>query len=135
MLHTLINICGRVAQTIHHRRVADLDSAKEALTLMEKTHRVNYLEAFDMHERLIQPSKYRKVLQGALVQMHFTMTHWYIGPKGQRHASDVFVADIYSMCVLTPPKATGPVTPRKRKFANMDPMTPDISPKKFRKTP
>jgi hypothetical protein len=48
---------------------------------------------------------------------------------------DVFVANIYSMCVLIPPKATGPVTPRKRKFANMDLMTPDVSPKKFRKTP
>jgi hypothetical protein len=80
---------------------------------MEKTHHVNYLHAFNMHGRLIQPSEYCKVLQGALIQMHFTMTHWYIGAKGQRHMSDVCVADIYSMCVLTPPKATGPVTPRK----------------------
>jgi len=111
------------------------DSVKAALTLMEKTHCVNYLQAFDMHGRLIQPSEYRKVLQGTLIQMHFTMTHWYIRPKGQQHMSDVFVADIYSMCVFTPPKAIGPVTHRKRKFGNMDLMMPDISPKKFRKTP
>jgi len=112
------------------------DSAKAALTLMEKTHHVNYLQVFNMHGRLIQPSEYCKVLQDALVQMHFMMTHWYFGPKGQRHASDVFVADIYTMWVLTPPKkATGPVMPRKRKFVNMDPMMLDISPRKFRKTP
>ena len=111
------------------------DSTKAALASMEKTYHVNYLQVFNMHGRLIQPSEYYKVLQGAPVQMHFTMTHWYIRPKGQWHASDVFDANIYSMWVLTPPKATGPVTPRKRKFVNMDPIMPDISPEKFRKTP
>ena len=94
------------------------DSAKAALTLMEKTHHVNYLQVFNMHGRLIQPSEYCKVLQDALVQMHFMMIHWYFGPKGQWHAFDVFVADIYTMWVLTPPKATGPMMPRKRKFVN-----------------
>ena len=45
---------------------------------------------------------------------------------------DAFSVDIYSMRVLTPPKIYGPVTPRKRKFVNSDPMTLDITPKKFR---
>ena len=103
---------------------------------MVDTHRVNYLEAYDMHGRLIEPSRYRSHLQGAIVQVHFTLTHWSIGERKRGEvlmpACDTFAADIYSMRVLIPPQNHGPVTPRKRKFYKSDPMTPDISPKKFK---
>ena len=103
---------------------------------MVDTHRVNYLEAYDMHGRLIEPSRYRRHLQGAMVQMHFTLTHWSIDQKKKGQvlvpACDTFAADIYSMRVLIPRQNHGPVTPRKRKFYKSDPMTPDISPKKFK---
>ncbi|KAF7984151.1 hypothetical protein HWV62_16808 [Athelia sp. TMB] len=110
------------------------DQAKEALATMKDTHNVNYLEAYDMHGRLIFPREYRTVLSGALAQIHFTLSHWSISGKG-RIPSDVFAADVYSIRVLVPPKSRGGVTPRKRKFQNLDPMTPDISPKKLRKSP
>ena len=115
------------------------DEAEVALKSLVDTHRVNYLEAYDMHGKLLWPSQYRKYLQGALVQIHFTLTHWSIGGKPAkdgrpgRVATDTYVADIFSMRVLVPPADYGqPVTPRKRKFHKSDPMTLDISPKKFR---
>ena len=102
---------------------------------MVNTHCINYLEAYDMH-RLIEPSQYRRHLQGALVQIHFTLTHWSIGQKKRCEvlvpACDTFAANIYSMRVLIPPQNHGPVTPRKCKFYKSNPMTPDISPKKFK---
>ena len=101
-----------------------------------KTHRVNYLQVYDMHGKLVEPSRYCWHLQGALVQVHFTLTHWSIAAKTKNGlimpACDTFSADIYSMRVLSPPKKYGPVTPRKCKFVNSDPMTPDMTPKKFR---
>jgi hypothetical protein len=101
---------------------------------MLTTHHVNYIEAYDMHGRLIHPNDYRKHLQGAVVQMHFTLTHWSIGAKSTGSACDTFVADIFSVRVLIPPQAYGPVTPRKRRFYKTDPITPDISPKKFKRS-
>lgn len=107
--------------------------AQEELKTMINTHRVNYLNAYDMHGRLIEPNNYRKFLKGALVQVHFTLTHWSINGKPPRSPCDIFAADIHSMRVLVPPVSYGsPVTPRKRKFYKTDPLTPDISPKKFR---
>ena len=107
--------------------------AEEELKAMVKSHHVNYLEAYDMHGRLIEPRSYRKYLQGALVQIHFTLTHWSISGRPPKPSCDTFAADIYSIRVLVPPVSYGqPVTPRKRKFLKTDPLTPDISPKKFR---
>ena len=64
------------------------------------------------------------------------LTHWSIGQKKKGEvlmpACDTFAADIYSMRVLIPPQNHGPVTPRKCKFHKSDPMTPNISPKKFK---
>ena len=89
-----------------------------------------------MHRKLIEPSRYHQHFQGATVQIHFTLMHWSIATKKKNDlifpACNAFSADIYSMRVLSPPKKYGPVTPRKRKFVNTDPMTPDITPKKFR---
>ncbi|KAM6490060.1 hypothetical protein JOM56_014472 [Amanita muscaria] len=107
--------------------------AQEQLKTMVDTHRVNYLRAFDMHGNLIEPQDYRKHLQGALVQIHFTLTHWAIGGRSGDAPTDIYTADICNMRVLSPPPSYGmAVTPRKRKFHAKDPLTPDISPKKFR---
>ncbi|KAM6495451.1 hypothetical protein JOM56_008157 [Amanita muscaria] len=100
-----------------------------ALSSMVATHRVNYLEAFDMHGRLIAPREYRRHIQGALVQIHFTLRHWTIVGKDAR-CFDTFTADIFSLRVLEPPLSCGlPVVPRKRRYYKMDPLTPDIFPK------
>ena len=54
----------------------DKPAAQEALKEMANTHRVVYLEAHDMHGRLIEPCLYRRYLQGTLVQVYFAMIHW-----------------------------------------------------------
>jgi hypothetical protein len=108
------------------------EHAREALEKMKKTHRVNYLDAFDVNSKRIHPLKYRQCLQGAVVQIHFRMTHWAFPAKKGLLACDTFVSDLVSMRVLVPPAVPkGPTTP-KRKFTMTDPFTPDISPKRFR---
>jgi hypothetical protein len=107
--------------------------AEEELKAMVNSHHVNYLEAYNMHGWLIEPRSYQKYLRGALVQIHFMLTHWSIGGKPPKPSCDTFAADIYSIRVLVPPVSYGQlVTPRKRKFLKTDPLTPDISPKGFR---
>ncbi|KAF8076842.1 hypothetical protein FPV67DRAFT_1445399 [Lyophyllum atratum] len=101
------------------------DAAKEALASMVDTHNVIPLPAYDMHGALLWPIHYRAYLEGALVQVHFNLTHWSIGAKDSNPAVDTYVADISNIRVLTPPVAKGPVTPRKRKVSAKDPMTPD----------
>ena len=67
------------------------------------------------------------------VPLEHTLTHWSIGGKPPKSSCDTFAANIHSMRVLVPPTSYGqPVTPRKRNFFKTDPLTPDISPKKFR---
>ncbi|KAM6504132.1 hypothetical protein JOM56_001075 [Amanita muscaria] len=107
----------------------DCERTRDALKSMITTHRVNYVEAFDMHGRLIAPGEYRKHIQGALVQMHFTLRHWTVLGQNARYC-DAFAADIFSLRVLEPPSSYGlPVVPRKQKFYKLDPLTPDIFPK------
>jgi hypothetical protein len=98
-------------------------AAKEALKEMVTTHCVKPLEAFDMHGRLINPTSYHHQLEGALVQMRFTVTHLSIVGK----KPDCFMANIVSMRVLVPPQKIGPVTPRRKRVYRVDPFTPDIS--------
>ncbi|TFK80706.1 hypothetical protein K466DRAFT_503415 [Polyporus arcularius HHB13444] len=92
------------------------------------THKVIPLPAYDMHGDLINPRFYRARLQGALVELHFSLTHWRIGSKKESSKVDVFVAELDYLRVLVPPKPT-PVTPRKRKVSAVDP-TPSPSPSK-----
>ncbi|KAM6492482.1 hypothetical protein JOM56_012206 [Amanita muscaria] len=86
-----------------------------------------------MHGNLIEPQDYRRHLQGALAQVHFSLTHWAIGSRSGEGPIDIYTADICNMRVLSPPANYGmAVTPRKRKFHAKDPVTPDIRPKRFR---
>jgi hypothetical protein len=106
------------------------DAAKDTLLNMQTTHKVIPLPAYDMHGNLIRPEDYRKHLQGAIVQVHFTMTHWHIRAHGDKSACDSYTADVYSMRVLVPPAPVGPVTPRRKRVLRKDPMTPELSPVK-----
>ena len=107
------------------------DEAREALKEMQHTHHVHHLKAYDMHGKLLWPCHYHKYLQDALVQVHFTLKHWSISGKNKTPC-DTYAADIFLMCVLVPPATSGPVTPKKHKFLQTDPLTPDISAKKFK---
>lgn len=75
-----------------------------------------------MHGGLIDPHFYRSRLSGALVEMHFELTHWSMRGKNDEAGRDTYTADVVALCVLVPPKPVV-VTPKKRKpLANIDPM-------------
>jgi hypothetical protein len=62
------------------------------------------------------------MLSNALVELHFTLTHYAILDKnsGKAH-SDVYVPELYSMRVLRKP-LPAVVSPHKRKISTIDPM-------------
>lgn len=117
---------------------AEHDEARKALKEMVATHRVCPLQAFDIKSQIIKPTEYRKRLQGAMVFIGFTMTHYSIArkPEQQREAVDSYTADIVFVRVLVPPNPIGPITPKKKRTFMVDPYTPDFegSPSKKRKT-
>jgi hypothetical protein len=107
------------------------DEAQEALNDMADTHRVNYIEAYGTDGALILPSMYRKRLQGALVRIHFTLSHWYIHAKvPTKPANDAFAANISLIRVLVPPAITPMSSPKKRKYNKFDPTAIDFSQKR-----
>ncbi|KAM6503708.1 hypothetical protein JOM56_000651 [Amanita muscaria] len=61
--------------------IYSLCQAQEELRNMVDTHRVQYLQVYNMNGHLIEPSKYHKNLQGALVQVHFAVTRWAISAR------------------------------------------------------
>ncbi|KAI5982437.1 hypothetical protein EDD15DRAFT_2377846 [Pisolithus albus] len=82
----------------------------ELLTLCS-THRILPLPAYDLAGNLIRPAAYRRCLQGAIVKVHFTMSHWAIA-KAKR---DVYGGEIQLIRVLVPPTTPTPAS-KKRKL-------------------
>ncbi|KAI0054548.1 hypothetical protein BV25DRAFT_648934 [Artomyces pyxidatus] len=103
---------------------------------MKDTYDVIPIPAYDMYGDLISPKLYRIRLEGALVEVHFNLTHWSIGGRrgSATPAADTYTADLVSMRVIVPPKPR-PVTPRKRKVSSMDPMAAASPTKKCRVFP
>lgn len=79
---------------------------------LKASHRILPLPAYDLAGDLIRPSAYRRSLQGAIVEVHFTLSHW--GIAGAKR--DVYGGVIQLIRVLVPPTPTS-VTTRKRKLA------------------
>ena len=81
------------------------DAAQEALELLKDTHRVIPIPAYEVEGGLMYPQYYRRQLQGALVEIHFTLSHWSIAAKpDQRHENtDMYLVEVYSIRVLRPP--------------------------------
>jgi hypothetical protein len=90
------------------------EAAKQALKMIVDTHRVVPIPAYDMQGHLIAPIQYRSRLEGAVVELHFELSHWSIGGKETEPSSDTYVADVTQIRVLVPPKPRV-VTPTKRK--------------------
>ncbi|KAI5983548.1 hypothetical protein EDD15DRAFT_2202033 [Pisolithus albus] len=81
----------------------------ELLTL-KSTHRLLPVPAYDLEGNLLKPSTYRRYLQGALVEIHFTLSHW--GIAGAKR--DVYGGEIELIRLLEPPRASSaPVQKRK----------------------
>ncbi|KAJ3557086.1 hypothetical protein NM688_g1662 [Phlebia brevispora] len=88
------------------------------------THIVNFLPAFDRNGVLIEPAEYENALRGALVSVHFTISHWTITRRSGSEGNDTFTLDIQDISVIQPP-AFSPARARKhvREFVESDPFT------------
>ncbi|KIK25546.1 hypothetical protein PISMIDRAFT_9547 [Pisolithus microcarpus 441] len=69
------------------------------LLALKSTHRVLPVPAYDLAGNLIHPTAYRRFLQGALVEIHFTLSHW--GIAGVRR--DVYSGEIQFIHLLDAP--------------------------------
>ncbi|KAI6004662.1 hypothetical protein EDD15DRAFT_2108578, partial [Pisolithus albus] len=78
------------------------EKIRAELLNLKSTHRILPLPAYDLEDRLIRPASYRRVLQGAIVEVHFTLSHWPIAAAKQ----DVYIADIEHIRLLVPPTYT-----------------------------
>ena len=90
------------------------DNLQEGLDKIKKSHVVVPIPAYDIDRRLIHPTQYRSKLEGATVEVRFTMQHWAIGEKKSagKGSTDSYTADVHSMRVLVPPVRV--TSPRKR---------------------
>ncbi|KIO14778.1 hypothetical protein M404DRAFT_17638 [Pisolithus tinctorius Marx 270] len=104
------------------------DAARGGLDSIRQTHQVIPIPAYDLEGKLIDPRFYRRYLEGAVVELHFNLSHWSISRQGIP-GKDVYTADIVMMHVLVPPHASvTPRTPLKRKVSAY--IHPDSSPTK-----
>ncbi|KAJ7585788.1 hypothetical protein C8J56DRAFT_1053093 [Mycena floridula] len=78
----------------------------------EGKHFIQPLPAYNADGTKIIPEKYNNVLKDSIVQIDFTMKHWFIGAESR----DVIVADIEKIKVLveTTPAPTISSSPKKR---------------------
>ena len=74
-----------------------------ALRRLRNTHTINPLKAFDINGLVIDPQDYRSRLQGALVNITFTLTHTVTPRTRQSKPIDVYVADILAIQMLNDP--------------------------------
>lgn len=81
------------------------------LLALKTTHHIVPLPAYDLANDLIRPGGYRRLLQGAIVEVHFTLSHWAIATT--KH--DVYGGDIDKISLLDPPTWTS--LTKKRKIA------------------
>ncbi|KAI5988492.1 hypothetical protein F5J12DRAFT_898182 [Pisolithus orientalis] len=93
------------------------DAARGGLDSIRQMHWVIPIPAYDLEGKLIDPCFYHCYLEGAVVELHFNLSHWSILRQGIP-GKDVYTADIVMMHVLVPPHASAtPCTPLKRKVS------------------
>ncbi|KAI6016903.1 hypothetical protein BKA83DRAFT_4329313 [Pisolithus microcarpus] len=67
--------------------------------------------AYDLNKDLLHPSTYRQCLRGAIMEIHFTLTHWSIASS----VCDVYGAVMKAIRILVPP-VVSPSAGKKRKL-------------------
>ncbi|KAI6152450.1 hypothetical protein BKA82DRAFT_140746 [Pisolithus tinctorius] len=96
------------------------------LLALKSTHRLVPLVATDVSGHRVNPFAYRRCLQDAIVELHFTFSHWGIA----RSKQDVYAANIVFMRVLVPPHAFS--MPANKRMAPTPAMASDSAAKKSR---
>ena len=88
---------------------------------MVDTYQVVPVPAYELDGQLMIPTDYQKHLTKAIVELHFTLTHFTIAERGKNGGSDVYTPELHSMRVLKKPSPAIPSS-RKRKISTKDPM-------------
>jgi hypothetical protein len=76
------------------------------------------IHAYDEDDNLISPDMYEQKLKGAIVEIHFTLSHWGIVNKND--PSDTYSAHISHVQVISPPKL---VQIQKHKLSTQNPLS------------
>ncbi|KAI6006908.1 hypothetical protein EDD15DRAFT_2394204 [Pisolithus albus] len=79
------------------------EETREELYLLETTHKLRPLPAYDVDGHLIPPAAYQRSLENAVVELHSNLCHWPIASKAGAAAYDSYTADIVFIRVLVPP--------------------------------
>ncbi|KAI5989032.1 hypothetical protein EDD15DRAFT_2370889 [Pisolithus albus] len=90
---------------------------RDELFLLQSTHRLQPLQARGRNGKLLSPKEYQCNLENAVVELHFNLWHWPIGPKKGGKGTDCYTAEIVHIRVLQPPPPPATNSPRKRKIA------------------
>ncbi|KAI6126361.1 hypothetical protein EDD16DRAFT_1702720 [Pisolithus croceorrhizus] len=85
------------------------ESNHPELLSLKSTHRLLPVPAYDLNNDLICPLAYRHSLQGALVEIHFMLSHW--GIAAVHH--DVYSAEIWQIRLLVLPVPLSPIKKRR----------------------
>jgi len=81
--------------------------------------------AYDIQGKLVSPEAYRRTLEDAIVELHFSLSHFAIAGKKGTRSKDVFVGEIDVMHVLVPPQSNSSNVMKKRVVRmHLDPNTP-----------
>lgn len=92
------------------------DGTREELESLLATHRIRPIPAWDENGHFIKPDAYRRSLEEAIVEVHFTLAHWAIAGKKSMPGNDAFVGEIDTIHVLVPPRVISRGANRKRKL-------------------
>ena len=94
---------------------------------LRTNHKIIPLKAWDADVDAIEPGRAKFVLDGALVEIHFTLENWNIGPTvrdgqvtkpGSSSISAHF--DCIDVIDVKPRTVRGPSSPMKKRKANVD---------------
>ena len=99
--------------------------AANAIDNIKHTHVINIPPFYDMKFMILDPKTYHQCLEGAVAEIHFTLTHHVIG-KG-KEVKNVFTADIVDIVIIHggPPHV---VTPKRRHVYAIHPSSPTKKP-------
>lgn len=92
------------------------EATREELEELMDTHRIRPIPVWDENCDIVKPDAYRRCLEEATVEVHFTLTHWPIAGKRGSAGSDTFVGEIDTMRVLIPAQVISRGGNRKRKL-------------------
>lgn len=86
------------------------------LLALKPSHRLCPVPAYDLANDLLIPSTYRRCLQGAIVEIHFTLSHWSIATTRR----DVYGGLIQLIRILVPPVASAAAGMKRKLPLHLD---------------